>query len=423
MTQAQSEADFSPNECSIQLAETVTELSTTLEELQVAVEEIQERNQELAAAHQATEDERLRYQELFEFAPDGYLITNASGIIQDANQAAATLMNIDKQHLIGKPMAVFIADTSKRTFRTQLNRLTHLSSPDFPTTLLYRDWEIFIKPRQSEPFPADISISAILNPQSQIIGLRWLIRDMTYRHQAESLRQELEAEKEFSELKSRFIQTVSHEFRTPLNMIYVSAQLLARSHDGLSEETCNQLLQRTDKAVRRITKILDDVLVFSKASADKLELSPTLIDIEQFCQNVVEDYQVIAGSRKRIQFNCQRRNRSVCLDEKLLYQILGNLLSNAINYSQPNSTINLTLTHPDHNVCFQIQDQGIGIPREDIPRLFDPFHRARNVSNVPGTGLGLSIVKKAIEIHGGTINVHSEIGIGTTFTVTLPLGS
>ncbi|MEQ8962326.1 MAG: ATP-binding protein [Coleofasciculus sp. C2-GNP5-27] len=421
MTQAQSEADISPDECSIQLAETVTELSTTLEELQAAVDEIQERNQEISAAHQATEAERRKYKELFEFAPDGYLITNASGIIQDANQAAATLMNIDKQRLIGKPLAVFIADTSKRTFLSQLNRLTHLSSPDFPSTLLYRDWEIFIKPRQSEPFPAEISISAILNPQSQIIGLRWLIRDMTYRHQAESLRQELEAEKEFSELKSRFIQTVSHEFRTPLNMIYVSAQLLARSHDGLSEEKCNQLLQRTDKAVRRITKILDDVLVFSKASADKLELNPTLLDIEQFCQTIVEDYQIIAGSNKTLQLNTPGTKHSVCLDEKLLYQILGNLLSNAINYSQPNSTITLTLTYPDHTVCFQIQDQGIGIPREDIPRLFDPFHRARNVSNLPGTGLGLSIVKKAIEIHGGTINVHSEVGIGTTFTVTLPL--
>ncbi|MEQ9666785.1 ATP-binding protein [Coleofasciculus sp. G2-EDA-02] len=405
------------------MTETIAELSTTLEELQVAVEEIQERNQELAAAHQTTENERRRYQELFEFAPDGYVITTASGTIQDANHAAATLLNIEQRRLIGKPLAVFVADISKSTFRTQLNRLTHLSPPDFSTTLLYRDWEVFLQPRQSEPFPAEISISAVLNPQSEIVGLRWLIRDMSYRHQVESLRQELEAEKEFSELKSRFIQTVSHEFRTPLNMIYVSAQLLARSHDGLSEETCNQLLQRTDKAVRRITKILDDVLVFSKASADKLELSPTLIDIEQFCQNVVEDYQVIAGSRKTIHFNCQRRNHSVCLDEKLLYQILGNLLSNAINYSLPDSTIELSLTYEGNNISFRIQDQGIGIPREDLSHIFDPFHRARNVSNLSGTGLGLSIVQKAVELHGGTIKVESEVGVGTTFTVTLPLSS
>lgn len=413
---------MSAEQCSIKLAETVTELSATLEELQVAVEEIHERNEELSAAHQATEDERRKYQELFEFAPDGYLITTASGVIQDANQAAATLLNIDKERLIGKPLTAFVTKASRPTFRSQLNRLTHISSPDFPTTLLYRDWELSMQPRQIEPFPADISVSAILNPQSEIVGLRWLIRDMTYRHQVESLRQQLEAEKEFSELKSRFIQTVSHEFRTPLNMIYVSAQLLARSHDNLSEEKCNQLLQRTDKAVRRITKILDDVLVFSKASADKLELNPTLLDLEQFCETIIEDYQVIAGSSKTLQLNTPGTHHSVCLDEKLLYQILGNLLSNAINYSQPNSTITLTLSYPDHTVCFQIQDQGIGIPREDIPRLFDAFHRARNVSNLPGTGLGLSIVKKAIDLHSGTIRVESEVGIGTTFIVTLPLG-
>lgn len=280
-----------------------------------------------------------------------------------------------------------------------------------------------MQPRQSEPFPADISISAILNPQSEIVGLRWLIRDMTYRHQIESLRGELEAEKEFSELKSRFIQTVSHEFRTPLNMIYVSAQLLARSRDSLTEETSNQLLQRTDKAVRRITKILDDVLLFSKASADKLELNPTLLDIEQFCQTIVEDYQVLASSNKHIQFNSQGTHHSICLDEKLLYHILGNLLSNAITYSPPDSTIELALTSQENNICFRIKDQGIGIPREDLPRLFDPFHRAKNAKNIPGTGLGLSIVKKAVELHNGTIKVESELDLGTTFIVTIPLGS
>ena len=344
-------------------------------------------------------------------------------MIQEANQAAASLLNIEKRRLIGKPLAVFVTDANKSTFRTQLNRLSDISSPDCSSNLLYRDWELSLKPRQSEPFPAEISISAILNPQSETVGLRWLIRDMTYRHQVESLRRELEAEKEFSELKSRFIQTVSHEFRTPLNMIYVSAQLLARSHDGLSEEKCNQLLQRTDKAVRRITKILDDVLVFSKASADKLELNPTLLDLDQFCQTIVEDYQVLAGSTKTLQFNSPETNHSVCLDEKLLYQILGNLLSNAINYSLPDSSIELALTHQRDNIRFQIKDQGMGIPREDLSRLFEPFHRAKNVKNIPGTGLGLSIVKKAVELHGGTIRVESEIGIGTTFTVTLPLGS
>ncbi len=332
-------------------------------------------------------------------------------------------MNIDKKRLIGKPLAVFVTEANRPTFHTQLNRLTNLSSPDFHTILLYRDWELSLQPRQREPFPADISISAILNPQSQIVGLRWLIRDMSYRQQVESLRQQLEAEKEFSELKSRFIQTVSHEFRTPLNMIYVSAQLLARSHDSLSEDKCNQLLNRTDKAVRRITKILDDVLIFSKASADKLELNPTLLDIEQFCQTIVEDYQVIAGSSKTIQFNSQGTNHSVCLDEKLLYQILGNLLSNAINYSQPDSSIELALTHQGDNIRFQIKDQGMGIPREDLSRLFEPFHRAKNVKNIPGTGLGLSIVKKAVELHGGTIRVESEVGVGTTFIVILPLGN
>jgi signal transduction histidine kinase len=111
------------------------------------------------------------------------------------------------------------------------------------------------------------------------------------------------------------------------------------------------------------------------------------------------------------------------MDEKLLEHILSNLLSNAIKYSPTGSTVRFSLTLKDGLAVFTIQDQGIGIPPEDLPHLFESFHRATNVGNIQGTGLGLAIVKKCVDTHNGEIAVKSEVGVGTIFSVTLPLNS
>ncbi len=119
----------------------------------------------------------------------------------------------------------------------------------------------------------------------------------------------------------------------------------------------------------------------------------------------------------------QGRYTNACLDEKLLQHILTNLLTNAIKYSPQGSTVHFDLTCQDRELIFQIQDEGIGIPPEDRERLFESFHRAANVKNIPGTGLGLAIVKRCVDLQGGKIAVTSQVGVGTTFTVTLPLNN
>jgi signal transduction histidine kinase len=134
----------------------------------------------------------------------------------------------------------------------------------------------------------------------------------------------------------------------------------------------------------------------------------------------VEELQLSAGSEHTIAFSYQFPELESCLDEKLLRHILSNLLSNAIKYSPTGSTVNFKLVGQNGQVIFQIQDEGIGIPEEDQQHLFETFHRAKNVVNIPGTGLGLAIVKRSVDLHGGKISVKSEVGVGTTFTVTIP---
>ncbi len=258
------------------------------------------------------------------------------------------------------------------------------------------------------------------------------------------VRKALEKEKELSELKSRFVCMTSHEFRTPISTILASAQLLEIFSHKLSDSKKIGHLHRIQAAVRRMTELLNDVLIMGKAEAGKLQLKPTPLDLAEFCQNLVEEVQIIDHHQHRITFVAQgscsiagaRENFALqsrefepnncqsaalpCFDEKLLRQIVSNLLSNAIKYSPAHSQLDFVLNCHNGEVIFQIKDQGIGIPPADQLHLFESFHRASNVGNISGTGLGLAIVKKCVDLHRGKIVVNSEVGVGTKFTVTLP---
>ena len=269
---------------------------------------------------------------------------------------------------------------------------------------------------------------------------------MIQRKQAEGeIRKALEKEKELTELKSRFITMTSHEFRTPLTTIHSSAELLEHYSYKWTEEKKLTHLHRIQASVKHMTKLLNDVLILGKAEAGKLKLNLVPLDLENFCRHIVEELQLNDNNQHTIHLTCdwglmkagEGENSSTpsqdekhpltpsarhpYMDEKLLWQILENLLSNAIKYSPTGSTIEFLLNRREKQVVFQVRDRGLGIPSEDRQRLFETFHRATNVGTIAGTGLGLAIVKKCVDIHQGQIAVESEVGVGSTFTVTLPL--
>lgn len=249
-----------------------------------------------------------------------------------------------------------------------------------------------------------------------------IVRDITQRKLAEEdVAKALKQERELSELKSRFISMTSHEFRTPLTTILLSAELLKDYGQNWSEEKKVEHLLRIQASGEQITNLLNDVLLLGKAEAGKIECVPSPLNLSKFCNDLVEELQLGSGSKHKIIFVEEGECTTTCIDEKLLRSILSNLLSNAIKYSPTGSTIQMAVVCQEEEVIFQIEDSGIGIPPEDLQRLFDPFHRAKNVGTIPGTGLGMAIVKKSLDSHGGQITVKSEVGVGTVFTVTLPL--
>lgn len=246
--------------------------------------------------------------------------------------------------------------------------------------------------------------------------------DITQRKRAEAeLLTALQREKELSEMKSKFVSIASHELRTPLATILSSAELLEHYAAGLSAEDKLKMLHGIQGAVKRMNALIEDVLIIGKAEAGALQYDPKPVDLGDLCRKVVEELRGGVARQHVIQFEHRFERGSVYLDEKLLRHILTNLLSNAVKYSPTESTVSLLFTERDGQALIEVTDQGIGIPLEDQARLFESFHRASNVGTRQGTGLGLVIVKKAVELHGGTIAIDSKPDAGTRISVRLPL--
>ncbi|MEH2260427.1 hybrid sensor histidine kinase/response regulator [Nostoc sp.] len=237
----------------------------------------------------------------------------------------------------------------------------------------------------------------------------------------ERTRQALAKEQELNELKSNFVAMVSHEFRTPMTTIRTAVDILEYNSNKLTDVRRTKYFERIQNAINQMLNLLDEILFLSQTEVAKLEYKPTLLNLENFCSELTDIFQLNAGSKHSIIFTFQGESVQAQMDEDLLNCILTNLISNAIKYSYENDTIWFDLICKDCLAIFQIRDRGMGIPLKDQTHLFQTFYRASNVGVIQGTGLGLTIVKKCVELHGGHIQLESEQGIGTTVIVTLPL--
>ncbi|HEY9652653.1 MAG TPA: hybrid sensor histidine kinase/response regulator [Coleofasciculaceae cyanobacterium] len=233
--------------------------------------------------------------------------------------------------------------------------------------------------------------------------------------------QSLYKERELNQLKSTFISMVSHEFRNPLTTLGVTSQLLQHDYERLTLEKRTKCFEQMNATIHTMTKLLDEVMFLGKTDMGKLEYEPKRLNLERFCRNLAESMQMGDKNKHHIIFTSQGGCTDVEIDEDLLQHILINLLSNALKYSPQGKDIKLDLICQDHTAILRIQDQGIGIPQKDRHRLFETFSRCSNVGRIEGTGLGLAIVKKCVDLYDGQIQIESEVNVGTTVTVTLPL--
>ncbi|RNI21996.1 hybrid sensor histidine kinase/response regulator [Rufibacter latericius] len=230
----------------------------------------------------------------------------------------------------------------------------------------------------------------------------------------------LQKEKELNELKSRFVTTASHEFRTPLSTVLSSASIIARYKTTEEDDKRLKHVDRIKSAVQNLTVILNDFLSISRIEEGKVYNIPSTFNLVAFVKESVEEMQALVKEGQRIIYQHQGEQELVELDKQLLKNILINLLSNASKYSAEGRTIHLATIITPETVTITVQDEGIGIPAQDQTHLFTPFFRAQNATNIQGTGLGLNIVKRYVEVMDGTLDFQSVLDKGTTFTITFP---
>ena len=358
----------------------------------------------------AEEDLQMRA-ELLDAALDTILLSDLRGRIVYANQQAWKSRGYTQDEFLQFTIADIDASMQPEQANALISSLrqqgmVHLESQH--------------RRKDSSLFPVDIRARLVTLHDATLVLL--VITDVTEQHHAHAeIRRALVKEQELNELKSQFIATTSHEFRTPLSTILSSAELIEHYGDRWSAEKKRYYLRLISESCQYMTEMLGDVLTISQAEAGKLTFEPEAMDVVEFCRRIAEEAQLTAGNRYSITFAYSAAYPIVNLSPKLLRQILVNLLSNAVKYSPDGGGVHMELTCSASQIRISVQDHGIGIPPEAQPKLFDLFHRAANVGTIRGTGLGLAIVKRSVELHSGAIEYTSQVGIGTTFVVTLPL--
>ncbi|NEP58599.1 MAG: PAS domain S-box protein [Symploca sp. SIO2G7] len=395
----------------------LTDSENQISGLVAVVADITEQKRTEAALRQSEE----RFRSLIENALDIITILAPDGTIQYENPSVEKVLGYSPQDLIGENFFTYIHPDDLANIYPILSQALSNSEETHPIEFRRRhqdgQWRTF------EALPKALSFSQTsqsLVDSDPSLKIVMNSRDITERKRLDEVRLALEREKELSALKTRFFSMVSHEFRTPLSTILAASQLLESSPRAWENaEKRERNLRRIQDSVKNMVQLLDDILTINRAETGKLEFNPEWLDLEKFARNFVEEMQLSAGVQHSLSFVCRGENTVVYADQKLLRSIFANIISNAIKYSPTGGQIQCSLTFEAQRVQIQIRDHGLGIPAEAQKQLFEPFYRAKNVRHIEGTGLGLVVVQKYVDLHGGSIEITSEAGRGTTVTVIL----
>lgn len=399
-------------EAEITVEQRTSELRRTNKLLQIEVNERKQAEEELRSSEE-------RFRSLVEDVKDyAIFMLYPSGRVASWNTGAKRIKGYQAEEIIGHHFSYFHSKEDVESGRPGQELQVAVAAG----RLEVEGWRVR---KDGSRFWANVVITALWDQRGQLHGFSNVTRDITERKRAEEdIRKALVKERELGQLKSTFISRASHEFRTPLTTILTFSELLEQYSHKWPEQRRREYLQRIQAAVKHMTGLLNDVLLINKAEAGKLAFNPAPLNLKAFCHTLIEELQLSDSGQHSINLIIQNSfPEQLPMDEKLLRQIFTNLLSNAIKYSSAGGDIQFELFFQHGEVVFQVKDQGIGIPPEDQQNLFESFYRAKNASNIPGTGLGLSIVKKCVETHNGRIKVDSEVRIGTTVSVTLPLNT
>jgi len=387
---------------------------------------------------------------IIENAIDGIITIDERGRIESINPAACNLFQYEPEEVIGKNVNCLMPPPDKERHDEYINRYQRTGVPHIIGT----GREVKGLKKDGSVFPFRLGVSEVQYSGRKIYN--GFIHDLSREKEAEeklkeyaaqledqvsertqSLRktvlelelakeevsQSLEKEKELSHLKSRFVSMASHEFRTPLSSIQLSAVLTEKYAQQNDEANIHKHIAKIKNSVSNLTSILNDFLSLERLEAGKVEPVYVEFDLVKFAEEITEEMQLIAKQNQNIVYQHTGTTSMVMLDQTLLRNCVINLISNAIKYSGENTFIEFNSELTPDELIVVIKDNGIGIPDNDQKHLFEAFFRAHNTGNIPGTGLGLNIVTRYASLMQGKIEFKSKVNQGTSFTISFPIQS
>ena len=398
---------------------------------------------------------------LFENATEGFIVTDSKGIIFLVNPSACHMFNYQTDELIGQKIEILIPSQYKRThvalrdgfYKDPQNRVMghnrdlhgeKKGGTNFPVEVslstYLRDGERYViafiiditrrKEIEKSMLQQQQQLEKITNDMRKLnaeleakVEERTIILKEALQRLEESqaeLNQALDKERQLNEIKGRFVSMASHEFRTPLSTILSSASLMSKYTTGEEQEKRTRHIEKIKASVKHLNDLLEDFLSLGKLDEGKIGAIATKFNLPEVVTETTEDIKGILKTGQQVY--CEHEGDSVVLtDKKLIKNILINLISNAVKFSEENTAINIRSKVEDSTATISVQDQGIGISEEDQEHLFSSFFRGKNAMNIQGTGLGLHIVKRYLDLIGGSAVLKSKLGEGTTITLAIPI--
>ena len=361
-----------------------------------------------------TNDVRL-YISLIEMMNDGVMIVDNTERVIFVNYRFCAITGYSKSELIGKVATeILVAKTIKSVMQEKVQaRASGISE----------SYDVEIIRKSGDKGWLRISGSPIYDVKGEVVGSIGLHADITAEKVKErSLNQSLSKEKELNKLKSQFITTASHEFRTPLSIIQSNVELMCMQiAKKMPEEKSNfsVYFDRVKNEIENMSELMDQVLMIDKINSGKIESNRMAIDLVATCKQVALKMKSASEARS-LDIHVSGNPIMLKTDLQLFEQVILNLTSNAFKFSENSNPI-LHLFFNQKNIGIHIIDDGIGIPEKDQSALFQPFYRASNAVDIPGTGLGLSIVKNIMHNLKGKVEIESKQGIGTKVMLLFPL--
>lgn len=400
---------------------------------------------------------------LFENATEGIVITNRQGGIILVNPAAGIMFGYSPDELAGQPIEVLIPDRHRHHHHEL--REGFYQHPGNRSMGQNRD--LHGRRKDGSDLPVEVSLShyekngemfviafivditrrkeieaSMVKQQKELEKISSQIRKLNAELEAKveertvilkealqrledsqmELSEALDKERQLNEIKGRFVSMASHEFRTPLSTVLSSASLLSKYVKEEEQPQRDRHIGKIKNSVKHLNDILEDFLNLGKLDEGKVSVQLTSFELKEFIEETCDE---VKGLLKTGQQVIHRHDQSalVCSDKKLLRNILFNLVSNAIKFSDEGASIEVESKINENGFSLQVIDHGIGIADKDQEHLFSSFFRATNATNIQGTGLGLHLVKRYADLLGGIINLQSRLNEGTSVTIFIPVNN